>query len=366
MLVVLIVRVKVQDKYLKRTDSWQEYLAYNKYRVSFWDYPHITYEEDPELFEEMGWSEEFYNLTDSMYFMDRRFDKESLSSFTKPFSWFSYSDFDSLKANFHDQLSSLLHSERLPIIQSCFLGFVLTWTIYLLLRRKWIVYRPQIIALLLDFFGTSILITVLAARGRLPLRAWLMALIPTVTVGVLLMLMTFKPRHSGRRMRGFALGGSIVLSVLVLIGGVWAIQKVIKKDMPWRIQRSDKVLLMEEYIIDHPENVYVYDHLGCQNYSVFASYPDSESRPTNGFAWGSSYIYTPAYYEQLAYNNLDSLFTEDFLRDNVYFISGTENKLKYKTMLEAMLAKEYPGVVMEEVDTIDKAFVVFKVVKGVS
>ena len=364
-LVTLIVAVKIQDKYLKSTDSWQSYLAYNKYRVSFWDYPHTTYEEDPDLFEELGWSKEFYDLTESMYFMDPRFNKENLSKFTKPFSWFSYSDAESLKTCLHDQLSSLFRSERFPLVQSCLLGFFLFYVIYLLAWHKWREYQPQIIGLLLDSFGTIILVALLAARGRLPLRAWLMSLIPSVTIGLLMILTTIKRQHHECHFYKRFTILSIVLSALAIAGGFWAIRRVINKDINWRRQRSNRVFLMEEYIVDHPENVYVYDHLGCQNYSVFASFSSSQRKPTNGFAWGSSYIYTPAYYEQLAYNDLDSLYTEDLLRDNVYFISGTENKLKYKFMLEAMLMKEYSGVIIEEVDYIEDAFVVYKITKGV-
>ena len=361
---VLVVAVKLQDNYLKSSDSWQEYLEYNKYRVSFWDYPHTNYEEDPELFESIGWSEEFYELSDSMYFMDSRFNKDNLAAFTTRFSWFSNDGPEAMKENLQDEMKNLFRTERLPIIHVFIMGGFLVWTGVLLIRKKWHILSPQILGLLFDVFGTAILVLVLGARGRLPLRAWLMSLIPAITVGMLLLLMTLKPFRMKKKSRILAAVLGTVIPIVLVLGGYWAYRKVMSQDRSWRIQRSNNVRLMERYIISHPENVYVYDYMGCQNYSVFSSYPDSESGPSNGFAWGSSYLYTPAYFDQLRENRLKSLYTEDLLRDNVYFIASVEKNMKYKNLLEAMLKKDYPGTEMEAVDSIGDAFIVFKVSEG--
>ena len=58
-LVVGVASVKFIENMSKDTPAWEEYYKYNKYRVSFWDYPHIEYTDNPELFEEIGWSEPF-------------------------------------------------------------------------------------------------------------------------------------------------------------------------------------------------------------------------------------------------------------------------------------------------------------------
>ncbi len=85
-LILLFVK-GIEDK-SKSSVEWQEYYKYNKYRVSFWDYEHETYEDNPELFDKIGWSEEFYQLSENMYFMDKRFNKENLGEIVEKFSWF--------------------------------------------------------------------------------------------------------------------------------------------------------------------------------------------------------------------------------------------------------------------------------------
>ena len=112
-------------------------------------------------------------------------------------------------------------------------------------------------------------------------------------------------------------------------------------------------------MVQHPENVYVYDLAGAQNYSVFAAYPDSEKRPTNAFVWGSSYIHTPAYHDQLEKNGLDSLMTQDLLAENVYFITAASNV--YADQLYQMMYYEYGPIYMEIVDVIIDEFIVYKI-----
>ena len=55
-------------------ETMSDYQAYNKYRLSFTDYPHVSYDEDPQRYENVGWSKAFYRLADTNhYLIDEKF-----------------------------------------------------------------------------------------------------------------------------------------------------------------------------------------------------------------------------------------------------------------------------------------------------
>ena len=362
-LAVAVAAVKVSDSMEKDSEEWQEYLAYNKYRVSFWDYPHTTYEEDPELFEEMGWTQEFYNLTQSMYFMDERFDKENLERFTQRFSWFDFEEPDKMLSTMVSTLGGLFRTERLVIVQTGFAVFLLVALLIIAAsNKKWREYYPQMIGMLCCLGGTVLLTLYLASRGRLPLRAWLAVSIPCIAVTALLLVMTVEKPH-GRGMRPKILRACVSTFTLLvwLAGMLWAYQEITGEDWLWRMQRNGTTMLMEDYAAQHPENIYVYDLMGAQNYSVFSAYPDSENRPSNAFVWGSSYIFTPAYQDQLENNGIDRLLTEDLFDENIYFIAHISGI--YSNQLYEMLSKEYGPMCMEPVDNIADEFIVYEIYK---
>lgn len=354
----------VVEKKSKDTSDWQTYYAYNKYRVSFWDYPHVTYSEDPELFESLGWTENFYQLTGSMYFMDRRFTKDTIEQFTEKFSWIDFGDQSNTLSNIKETLSSLWKGERIVRVQIASFILVGILSLVLLFRKKdrkqnW----PPALAAFLCELGTVLLLLVLAGRGRLPLRAWLVCSIPASTSLAVLLLSAWSFRFDSltkikkRCLCAVLAAGLICWSCA--IGYVYHRIKV--EDWGYRADCNHNVLDMERYAIEHPDNVYVYDLFGAQNYNVFKEYKSGNGKPTNAFVWGSSYIYTPTYYKQLALNGRSELLSEDLYDDNVYFITRSDNY--YKDQLERVLLELFPETVFTEVDRISSKFIVYKISK---
>lgn len=60
------------------TPVWKEFRATNSARHQYMDYPHDSYEENPALYDEAGWSDELYTLVrDEWMFMDERVTPEA-------------------------------------------------------------------------------------------------------------------------------------------------------------------------------------------------------------------------------------------------------------------------------------------------
>ena len=73
-----ILGFKALLRYDRVRVNGQDYVEWNSYRVSYWDYEVTPYEEDPELYEDVGWNEEFFKLTRKLYFMDENFQTDFL------------------------------------------------------------------------------------------------------------------------------------------------------------------------------------------------------------------------------------------------------------------------------------------------
>lgn len=84
--VLVFAAVMGSNALFRGGEAWSSYFDYNSYRVSFWDYDHTTYKEDPAGYAAVGWSEEFYNLAEHMYFMDERFNEDALSQVIERFN----------------------------------------------------------------------------------------------------------------------------------------------------------------------------------------------------------------------------------------------------------------------------------------
>lgn len=345
----------------KSSDEWQEYLSYNKYRVSYWDYPHDTYKDNPELFESIGWSEEFYNLAEEMYFIDERFNKDALSSFVEPFSWFNSLSKEEIIENATTSVLSLYKNEhiiKLHILLSIIMLLTLASLFYKDKYKK--KNAPIYLTLLFNYAGTFILISFLAIRARLPLRAWMSCFIPFGIINIIQLLRLYcveKP-ESNKDDAKYAkkrLGYSLLIAICCFVF-LNTFKRGIIYGYNYRVDMVDRVTAVENYCIEHKENIYVYEPHFIQNYSAMTEYKNIDDAPLNMLTWGTSYIYTPAFYQQMKNMGYESFYTYNLIDENVYFIGNADNLEDSELFL--YLEKEYPDFDYEIVDEIERCAVI--------
>ena len=353
----------------KGTDEWQEYDRYDDYRVPYWDYPHITYKDDPELFESIGWSEELYNLIDrKMYFIDERFNEESLSAFVEPFSWFSF-DMDNLFSNAENSFSTLYNTEPFAKYQTllALISFIMGISLFIKDNKK----KENLaiyLSLLCTFVGTLLLMLFLAVRGRLPLRAWLMCFIPfgIITLFQLLRLQRTDRKDESKSIDMEKKSGKSLMWTAVIAACCFIFLNTFHNGIynryTYRIKENKKMLLAEEYCIANEENFYVYDPYELQDYIALKEYKDLENSPLNMLMWGSSYIYTPVFHQQIKNFGYESFYTYNLFDEDVYLIAGADNLENSPLFL--LLEKEYPDFEYEIVDEITDKCVVIEFYKN--
>lgn len=363
-LIGVIVLSTLQEA--SRGPQWDKYAEYNPYRISYWDYDHAEYDDDPELFLNAGWSKEFYGLVDEMYFLDPRFSAEGLSGIVDKFDRLSTSRegafFDltlsTLKETFQKEPKTLTDVIYLVSI----LTFLCMAIAYYKPRFKEIL--PDLACIILGLGGMCILITYLAWRGRLPLRAFDAVVFPAL-VTVLLVSLHIKRQISNSAISKpkliFKIPAIAVIIVLIALN-TYQIIKTFQTDqkyLDYRSRASAQVKDIEAYALKNQENLYVFDLFGAQNYEPRTHYPQSDLR--NLLVWGSSYIYTPTYYEQIAHFGLEEVSAETFTQDNVYLVTS---KLidRCRNKFLAYIKSDYGYVALKIVDEIGDAFYVCEVV----
>ena len=67
---------------MARIDS-QDYVTFNAARSRFNDYPHDTYDNNPALFQEVGWDRDLYKLAVNWFFMDDAINREAFEHITQ-------------------------------------------------------------------------------------------------------------------------------------------------------------------------------------------------------------------------------------------------------------------------------------------
>lgn len=347
--------------------GWDPYEEYNPYRIAFWDYPHVTFEEDPELFESLGWDEGFYELvTSKMYFMDERFSVESLSQIVEPFDRAIPEISRESLASAWTTVESLVDSEPTVVAQGVLVAFVFAYVGFLLcLRGCRLSPRQRLCALFLACWTllSLLLLVYLALRGRLPLRAWDAVTIPTVTLSivVLTMLAGRYPAHSADRgaMRQSRIALAMVAAITAVVSsGVFASDfPGYRSDIAWRHGINESVQQVESYAAEHPDDMFITD-INYQNYNPFSQ---KTVKPTNVLAWGSSYLYTPVYYQQLQTNGFGSLLSDSFLEGDVFYVSNM-GRIETGYKLLNMLKRFYGVCSFELVSEVDDTFSVLEAV----
>lgn len=345
--------------------AWEDYLEYNPYRIAFWDYPHETFSENPSLYASAGWSEEFYSATQYMYFMDDRFDAESLSKIVEPFSRGSSSIDESPLVSIPAVLYKLFKTEVLTRWQ-LLLGTAICLAallIYIRTRRQRRVLLEGLLCL-----GAALLSVVLclylAWRGRLPLRAWEVIALPGIVVCLFALFKLYLASRGALNKNGSCVRvGSICLAIALLAIACVGLSDIdpyisrLNSSLEYRHEMNAHVKAVEQYAIAHPDKVFITGYY-YQNYDPFTCYQNE--KPVNVVAWGSSYYMTPVYLEQMNTIGRDPLTSSSLLEDNVYLIVNSVSSEDVETVY-SMLASDYGATTLKFVESIDSTMKVYKV-----
>lgn len=291
---------KIADEKINGT----EFIQYNAARARYKDYGHDSYAENPELYEEAGWSEELYSLVERWYFMDDAVTTENfnyLSENSKVKSSITASSKAALMTALKDTDCQAIIC--LWIVSIFFV--ILSVTICFNVRKLYFICMNNM--------GSILLLVYQLLKGRMLYRSLFVVLLPAVVINCILIINHYRMKTKEDRIFKILLFlGLLCCSSLVLDYTFDPIENANKEKI---MEKSRKT---EEYVLAHPDNTYIYAPSVYNNISPWSVYTGKGL--SNMIPWGGSAYHSDNYNRRVELNSIDDLSGEVVKRDNVYLL----------------------------------------------
>ncbi len=342
---IAFVTANVGDYIYDVNSGLYQHKEFNDQR-SFWrDFDHLEYEGNEDVYNSVGWDESLYNMGREWYFMDENVTLEAFKELNEKYDQEPKYTRDNIIRSIH-----MIKSQRLvstPVLLMT--GAVLFSFLCVLIKKE--LKGPVLLsgALIIVYFVESLYI---ALDGRLPMRV-LMSLVYLLIVPAFMIVIDY---WQAKKKSVCVIGSAIMIVTALILNN----QKIADVGLyinakgmvgyPEYIEETSNKLLLEEYVTEHQDNVYIFDTTVGWGYNPFVTY--SGDKPTNLILWGGSLYDSPMYYEQLAINGYESFYSNNFFDENVYFCSVNCSESFVNYML-----KRYPTATIIADDVVGKTII---------
>lgn len=274
----------------------------------------------PETIEKLGWSEAERELVQQWYMLDQNITADAYDALYA--DQLTHVD-QSLAGRFGlaaATLSTALESQELFARTLLLLLLAAVISLCALVPRKGERLWPALFVTATLLFAAGML-CYLASKGRLPLRAMLMPVLPAA--GMLFCLLPAclspKPKGTGKALEVLAACACVALTLWYAVPSAQAYEPIVPD-----AEAGETSIYADlfEFAQENPDMLIIYD------LSLFADtrmFPDlSGGVPQNLLCWGTWTARSPAMYAQLAAFGIDGehFTASDFLRENVCLASG--------------------------------------------
>lgn len=281
------------------------------------DYPHLDITDDTDgVYASAGWDEPLFNAATRWYFMDERLTTENFATINAGYS----SDLTIKEKT--SRFLGLISSSKMCSLQ------VLVWIILLIIfnAKEIINCRLNLKAITIDvlfllFAAVSLYFGLI--QGRFPLRVYEALLLVYFVPSLVLMLQVqaeaeykFKAEYKFRALIPATIAVAVIVSAMVYPAASMLTNTYITCHDDSRADEVLRANTLEQYAIDHKENIYVYDFELSLPADPFTTY--TEGTPNNVLFWGGWFYNTPMYYAQLASNGLEHIYAGDFIDGDIY------------------------------------------------
>lgn len=291
---------KIADEKINGT----EFIQYNAARARYMDYGHDSYAENPELYEEAGWSEELYRLVGNWYFMDEAVTAENFNYLSENSKVKS-----SITASSKTVLMTALKNTGCQAIICLWIVsiffVILSVTICFNVRKLYFICMNNL--------GSILLLLYQLLKGRMLYRSLFVVLLPAVVINCILIMNHYQMKKKEEQIFKVLLFlGLLCCSSLILDYTFDPVRNAYKENV---MEKSRKT---EQYVLAHPDNTYLYAPFVYNNISPWSVYTGKGL--SNMIPWGGSAYHSDNYNRRLELNNIDDLSGEVVKRDNIYLL----------------------------------------------
>lgn len=408
-----VVIADTVDSNLKDTEDYRASSRWNSARSALVDFDNFSYEDNPEFFEQLGWSEEYYDLVMAFYFADDKCDTEQLALIHK--QAVSEADEASLAGILSNMVQTVLSFALSPYYFSFFLALLVLSVIFVCIALKKKAKLLSLAYLVCTLGGMVLMWLYLTHLGRFVGHVFRVATIPAILlilcgighmlperhesaasrpellgwsipfiIAISSSILTYAINYSASRiLRLSAFGG---LTMILFFGTLVAIIKYHKPQKRrgylsciaviftavccWALitfttigidPANEKIhqqqVVIEQYVLAHPEDVFVSANFVNDKYA-FTVFP--EEKPTNLNIIFDYLKHTNAYHQKMEMNGLADITIAAYFEDNVYYIGQSEND-HLLDMLLSYMRKEFGETVQAEaVHVLDQGVSVYQ------
>ena len=278
-------------------------------RGQYMDYPHDTYEENPQIYKDVGWSYDTYTLVNAWWYWDPNVTEDS-------FRYVMSNSRSGLRPDVGTIISRWMSfPEKDGRVRSAvyiWLGISGIALASVILSRQW----KKLLLFILNMLGTGVLLIYQLYTGRIVYRSLIICVIPSVCFNSALLVMTYGNVENKKKLvRATCCVLTlclIPLGIFLLGPGGMAAQKASAT------QLNEKEIAQAEYAKAHPENIYIKHTVTTFDNSPYAD------RPVNLMDWGKPDYGSAAQKQKLKANGIDRLSGETMKKDNVYFLAEVD------------------------------------------
>ena len=290
-------------------DLYKEYMEYNDIRAVLHDMSYTSYEENKEIFDEIGWSKNDHYLFYTFNFGDENvYSKENLQKILD--YKMSKNDYYNLNLN-RKEVTNKLTDEITNINTYICLLFIVIFIVALITNKEKTLLT---IFIAITTIGMNILFIVLN-------RSMQRVIIPEYILGTALLIYFTKLKVKKERQEEISKARNQVIALAIII--ITIIFAGSRYEFNYSLEDYKQYQDIIEYTNNHKENVYLYTVPSLQyrylSYSVYQMPPKGAF--SNLRVMGGWDMFTKNYYDFKERYDLEGTFL-DLLKENVYLIDG--------------------------------------------
>ena len=290
-------------------DLYKEYMEYNDIRAVLHDMSYTNYEENKEIFDEIGWSKNDHYLFYTFNFGDENvYSKENLQKILD--YKMSKNDYYNLNLN-RKEVTDKLTDEITNINTYICLLFIVIFIVALITNKE---KTSLTIFIAITTIGMNILFIVLN-------RSMQRVIIPEYILGTALLIYFTKLKVKKERQEEISKARNQVIALAIII--ITIIFAGSRYEFNYSLEDYKQYQDIIEYTNNHKENVYLYTVPSLQyrylSYSVYQMPPKGAF--SNLRVMGGWDMFTKNYYDFKERYDLEGTFL-DLLKENVYLIDG--------------------------------------------
>ena len=290
-------------------DLYKEYMEYNDIRAVLHDMSYTSYEENKEIFDEIGWSKNDHYLFYTFNFGDENvYSKENLQKILD--YKMSKNDYYNLNLN-RKEVTNKLTDEITNINTYICLLFIVIFIVALITNKEKTLLT---IFIAITTIGMNILFIVLN-------RSMQRVIIPEYILGTALLIYFTKFKVKKETQEEISKARNQAIALLIII--ITIIFAGSRYEFNYSLEDYKQYQDIIEYTNNHKENVYLYTVPSLQyrylSYSVYQMPPKGAF--SNLRVMGGWDMFTKNYYDFKERYDLEGTFL-DLLKENVYLIDG--------------------------------------------